>query len=505
MTTGTTLPYAYGKVVALRIALGGISHETNTYADAVTGPTDLDGFVVRRGDRILRARGTATFVGGFLDGCDEVGAEPVPTLWAWANPSGTITAAAYASLRDELLDRLTAALPVDAVALELHGAGVVEGIDDLEGDLGAAVRDLVGPDVTLVAALDLHGNITDRMAETFDVFFGNHLYPHTDGRERGHEAVAAVPRILAGTWAPVTHVVHLPMLLPPASTDPGEPAAEMNEVCRAVEARPGVIDCTVFHGFPYVDVPHVGVHVVVTTDGDRPLAAACAEEVGAWAWENRERFRKEAHSPDGAVRTARKLVAEGTRPVVVNETCDNPGGGAPGDGTHLLRAMLDADLDDAAFGFVADPEVAAQAHRAGVGARVEVRLGGKHGDLHGPPLALTGVVRSLTDGRIVLQHMMKGVLIDLGPSARLHCDGVDVIVTSQPFQTLDAEVFLLHGIDVTRCSVVGLKSSQHFRAGFRHLAGAILTADAPGLTTTQVEVFDHLRADGPLWPARPTG
>ena len=109
-------------------------------------------------------------------------------------------------------------------------------------------------------------------------------------------------------------------------------------------------------------------------------------------------------------------------------------------------------------------------------------------------------MRTLTDGRIVLQHMMQGVLVDLGPSARLHCDGVDVIVTSQPFQTLDAEIFLLHGIDVTRCSVVGLKSSQHFRAGFRHLAGAILTADAPGLTTNHVEVFEHARAGRPLWP-----
>jgi microcystin degradation protein MlrC len=455
---------------------------------------------VRRGDRLLRSRGTATFVGGFLDACDELGAEPVPTLWAWANPSGTITAEAYATLRDELLERLAAVLPVDGVALELHGAGVVDGIDDLEGDLGAAVRTLVGPAVPIVAALDLHGNITDRMVDAFDAIFGNQLYPHTDGHERGHEAVSAIPRILDGTWSPTIHVEHLPMLLPASTTDPGEPAAEVNERCRAVEQRPGVIDCTVFHGFPYVDVPHVGVHVVVTTDGDRASAEAWAREVGAWIWEHRERFRKESHSPESAVLTAGKLAAEGTRPVVINETCDNPGGGAPGDGTHLLRAMLDADLQDAAFAFVADPEVAAAAHRAGVGARLEVRLGGKHGDLHGPPIDLAAEVRTLTDGRIVLQHMLRGVPIDLGPSARLRCGGVDVIVTSEPFQTLDAEVFLLHGIDVTRCSVVGLKSSQHFRAGFAHLAGANLTADAPGLTTNQVEVFDHPTAPQPLWP-----
>lgn len=421
-------------------------------------------------------------------------------MWAIASPSGTVTAEAYEELRDELLARLAAALPVDAVALELHGAGVVEGIDDLEGDLGAAVRDLVGPDVPVVAALDLHGNITEAMVEHFDLLIGNQLYPHTDGRERGYEAVAAIPMILSGDWRPVTHVEHLPMLLPASTTAPGEPAAEMNERCRAVEARPGVIDCTVFHGFPYVDVPHVGVHVVVTTDRDPAAAEAGATEVASWIWEHRERFRKEAHTPDGAVRAARDLVAAGTRPVVVNETCDNPGGGAPGDGTHLLQAMLDGDLTDAAFGFVADPDVAAQAHRAGVGAKLDVRLGGKHGDLHGPTLSISCVVRTLTDGRITLQHMMEGVRLDLGPSARLQCGGVDVIVTSVPFQTLDAEIFLLHGIDVARCSVVGLKSSQHFRAGFASTAGAILTVDAPGLTTNRVEVFDHPRANQPLWP-----
>lgn len=484
----------------MRIALGGMSHETNTYADSVSGLTGLERFMVRRSDQILKAQGTDTFLGGFLDGCEEIGAVPVPTLWALASPSGTIATDAYVALRTELLDRLGAAMPVDAVALELHGAGVVEGIDDLEGDLGDAVRRLVGPDVPIVAALDLHGNITDAMAVSFDALFGNQLYPHTDGRERGHEAVAAVPRLLAGTWRTETHVEHLPMLLPASTTEPGGPAAEMNEICRAVEQRPGVIDCTVFHGFPYVDVPHVGVHVVVTTNGDRPLAAACAEEVAEWIWGHRERFRKESHSPDSAMASARKLLGEGARPVVINETSDNPGGGAPGDGTHLLRAMLDADLADAAFGFVADPTVADIAHQAGVGARLEVSLGGKHGDLHGPPIELSCTVRTLTDGRFELQHMMKGVAIDVGPSARLSSGGVDVIVSSRPFQTLDAEIFLLHGIDVARCSVVGLKSSQHFRAGFGRLAGAILTVDGPGLTTNQVEVFDHPRAGRPMWP-----
>src|SRR5262249_11526588 len=129
------------------------------------------------------------------------------------------------------------------------------------------------------------------------------------------------------------------------------------------------------------------------------------------------------------------------------------------------------------------------------------RLGGKHGDLHGAPIELAGGVRALTHGRVVLPHMMRGVRIDLRPSAPLPCDRGDVIVASKPVQNPDAEIFLPPRIDAPPCTVIGLKSSAHFRAGFRDIAGAILTADAPGLTTNKVEVFDHQRAGRALWPS----
>jgi microcystin degradation protein MlrC len=487
----------------VRVAIAGIGHETNTYADEVTGTTGIDSFQIARGDAILKMRGANLGIGGFLEACDEPGAETVPVFWAYSFPSGTIEADTYASLKAELLERLAAALPVDVVALDIHGAGVAEGVDDIEGDLGAAVRDLVGPDVPLVAALDLHGNVSDEMGALYDGLFGCQLYPHTDLADRGREAVQAAARMLAGEIRPVTVVEHLPMLLPPATTDPGQPAAALNEVCAQVEARPGVIDCTVFHGFPYVDTPAVGAHVVCITDGDPDAAAAGARHVAAWLWEHRDEFRHEVHSPTSAMTATRKLVEEGRVPVVINETSDNPGGGAPGDGTNLLRAMLDAGIEGATFGFIADPETAAAAHAAGVGARIEVRLGGKHGDLHGTPVTGEAYVKSLTDGRFVLQHMLRGVQMDLGPSARLVLGGVEVIVTSNPFQTMDSEIFLLHGIDVTRASVIGLKSSQHFRAGFRDIAAEILTADSPGLTTNLVEVFERTRSATPLWPKDP--
>jgi microcystin degradation protein MlrC len=485
----------------MRIAVGGLSHETNTYAVASTGMTTEDRFFTLSGERIREQfSGSGWAIGGVLDECARRGDDAIPTFFAWAEPSGTIDADTYLALKVRLLDAIGAAMPVDAVALELHGAGVVEGIDDLEADIGAAIREIVGPDTPIAGTLDLHGNATPAMASTYDLLLGCHLYPHTDLYDRGVEAVELLHRIVDDGLRPVIHVEQLPMLMPTTTTDGDSPAARANAVCATIEARPGVIDCTLMHGFPYTDVPDTGASIIAIADGDRRLASEVGNEMARWVWANREDFRSENDTPESAVRKAANATAH---PVVINETSDNPGGGTPGDGTHLLRAMLDAGLTDACFGFISDPEVVDAAIAAGVGNTVKVHLGGKHDDLHGSPIQLEGLVRCITDGRFVLRAMLAGLELDLGPSVRLTVDGVDVVVMSKPFQTIDPEVFLLHGIDVTRYKVIGLKSSQHFRAGFRDLAAQIVTADSPGLTTARVEVFDHVRLARPTWPIDP--
>lgn len=493
------------------LGIGGLVHETNTYATATFGETERDAFRAVWAERLIDAhRGVRSCVGGMLDAADELRASVVPLWWASAEPSGTIDAEAYASMRADLLAAIEQAMPFDALALDLHGAGVVEGTEDLEADLGRAVREIVG-DIPIVVTLDLHGNISDDMAAVYDVMLGYHLYPHTDCWERGHEAVMLLPRLLDGSLRPAAHVEHLPVLLPTSTTDPGFPAHDMNELCYRLEQIDGVVDCTVFHGFPFTDVPEVGVHVAVTTDGNADLARRVGGEVGRWIWENRERFRTESPTPEQAVRLAlaawdAQLAGKddaARRPVVVNETNDNPGGGTPGDGTHLLRAMLDAGITDAAFGTMYDPEVVAAAHAAGVGQSIDVSLGGKHDSLHGEPLHVSAYVKTLTDGRFVLTALAIGARVRLGRTARLQIGGVDVIVAERRTQTFDPEVFLMHGIDVRRCRLVAVKSSNHFRAGFGPLAAEIITADAPGLTTNRVEVFEHARAARPLWPTDP--
>ena len=492
--------------MSLRVAIGGIAHETNTYATACFGPSELDRFHRWRGATIVeRNRGVHTCIGGIIDGADENGVSLLPTYFATAEPAGTISSRAYASMKQVLLADLERVGPVDAVLLDLHGAAVAEHVDDLEADLGTAVRAVVGPRVPIAATLDLHANVTDSMTAVFDLLVGYHLYPHTDMRERGLEAIELLVRMLRDELHPMGHVEHLPMLLPTSTTDVGHPAHVMNQLCAELERAHDLVDCTVFHGFPYTDVPHVGVHVHASAHRDRPLAARSASRVARWIWEHREQFQPEVHTPEAAVRRA-AAAREG--PVVLNETSDNPGTGAPGDGTRLLRAMIDAGLANACFGFVVDPAAVDTATSAGVGSTVELRLGGRHDpNRSGGPLTVRAHVKAITDGRFTLRAMAAGARVNIGPMARLEIggpDGIDVLVSSRRAQTFDPEVFLLNGIDVERYDVVALKSSHHFRAGFGHIAREIITVDSPGLSTVRLEHFERRAAPGPLWPIDPT-
>ncbi|MHB8508911.1 MAG: M81 family metallopeptidase [Candidatus Dormibacteria bacterium] len=477
----------------MKVVIAGLMHETNTYC---AEPTGSDAFRVHRGAEAVAEYGEARiYPGGMLVAARDLGMDAALAFFAVAEPSGTIRASAYDAMKEDLLSSVKAELPADAIALALHGAGVVEGIDDLEGDLIREVRALVGPEVPIVVSLDLHGNITEAMAADAQILLGVHEYPHIDMYERGYEAVQLIPALLAGA-KPVSHIERLPMLLPTTTTFGGA-MGEINQLCQEMERRPKVMDVTLFHGFPYTDIPDVGVFAIATTDGDPALARACARELASVVWERREEFLQENLTPAQAIQRA--LAVEGN-PVVINETSDNTGGGTPGDGTHLLRAMLEANLDKACFGFIVDPEVAAAAHAAGCGAEINIRLGGKTDRLHGDPIETRAYVKSLSDGRFVLTHFAAGLKFDLGKMCRLAIGGIDVIVGSVRSQTFDTELFILNGIDVGQFHIVALKSSQHFRAAFEPIARQIITADSPGLTSLRLETFDRKRAPGPMWP-----
>lgn len=491
----------------MRIAIGGISHETNSYATAHTGATDLGRFNQFEGPEILdEYAGTATYLGGAIAGAEGTGATVVPTFFAEAQPSGLVAASTFAALTRRLVTRLRAAGPVDAVLLQLHGACSAEAVTDADARIAAVVRGVVGNRVPIAAVFDLHGNPTTDLIDLVDVPLVTHHNPHADQADRAVEAVGLLQSVLAGRLRPSAVVCPVPMLIPPTTTYHGVGAEVLGAALEA-ETAAGVVDCSVFHGFPYTDTPAAGSAVVATADGDRATAQGAAARVAARLWRDRERFLPTALlGPSEAVAAADEHASRRGGPVVVNEASDNPGVGTAGDGTHLLRALLDARpaAGTACFGFVVCPATAAAAHVAGAGTEIAVRLGGWSSPLSGAPVRTNARVVATTDGRFALTAFAPGMKVDLGPCARLDIDGVDVVVASRPMQTFCPEVFTLHGIDVTSRRIVALKSSQHFRDGFEALATAIVAAEGPGLGTSRVETFVRQHATRRLWPLERT-
>jgi microcystin degradation protein MlrC len=489
-----------------RIAVGGVIHETNTYATEFSGLTPLSAFEQFHGADIERAfRGANHLVGGITDAAISDGAEPVYTYLAQATPSATIAADAYRKMKQSLLDGIRGVLPVDAVLLAMHGAGVAEETDDIEGDLARAVRDIVGPTVPVAAVYDLHGNMTDAMKDACDITLPCKLYPHTDLRDVGERAVSLLLRMIKGTLRPQTRVRTLPMLPYILPTEQGFVPAAVNEICRKLAGQAGVIDCSWFHGFPYADIAVPCPAAICTTDSDAALAERCVDEIAAWIWEHREDFRPEMLSPAAGVAEAmRKAQAGQAGPIIINEYSDNPGGGAPGDGTHLLRALLDANPspETCCFAAINDQAVVNQAKQAGIGAIIRVSLGGKKGRFQGWPIIADAYVKAITDGRYTNRpgSMKEGVHFDLGHMCRLVINGVDIIVASRAEQMFDYAPILLHGIDVSLRKIVAIKSANHFRAGFKSVAADIISVNGEGLSTAAIESFPRERLSASLWP-----
>ncbi len=486
----------------MRIAIGEFAHETNTFCP---GFTELDAFKSTfwcEGDEIFTVnRGVRNDLGGMIEAGERLGIElaPMPRDHDPAfgdgfparvrNNSRHPVRVIWTRLVRSMRSAWRCTEQVRPTVSRTWKARFWPSC------AGRSVRE-----IPIFVSLDLHGNTTDAMLEHTTGAFYCHEYPHIDTFDRGAEIVEMAYRFLKGEVKPTNYLLKLPLIIPPSTTFSG-PAKAINERCFEWEAKPGVIDCSFTHGFPHTDVSVVCTSVLVTTDNDPELARTVAEDVAALIVASLDQFHQPLPGADEAIIQA---LAATELPVVVAEVSDNPGGGAPGNGTHLLRALLAANEPQTCFGFIWDPQTALQAHAAGPGSTIEVTLGGFTDELHGAPIVASAYVKSVTDGRFVLVNPMgAGSTVDLGKMARLVIGNVDVIVGSNRAQTLDAQLFLLHGIDVREMRIVAIKSQQHFRGGFKDIAGTIIRCDTPGLTTSELAhlPFQHIKR--PIWPLDP--
>ncbi|MCA8929115.1 MAG: M81 family metallopeptidase [Alphaproteobacteria bacterium] len=492
-----------------RIAVGGFHHETNTFA-----PTraSFDHFERTDGWPGL-LRGTAmlpTLAGkniplaGFAAAAQSDW-ELLPTVWCNASPSAHVEEAAYEPIVRMLTEDLAALGPVDAVFLDLHGAMVCEHLEDGEGELLRRVRAIVGPDVPIVASLDLHANVTAAMVEHSDLLVGYRTYPHVDMAETGARCAALMARIFregkpAKAWRKLDFLISINWqcsLVEPARS-----------VYRAMaEGETGAIWSLSFTpGFPPADITDCGPAVLAYASSS-PRAEAAAEAAASTIALQEDEFDGGYFTPAGAIAEAKTLLEQGVHPVVIADTQDNPGGGGDGNTAGMLAALVAERAENAVLGLYIDPDVAAKAHAAGTGREISACFGGFWpGD---EKICLRAEVERLGDGRF---HCTGGFYggndMDLGPMALLRLAGHDirVVVASRKVQAADREMFRHVGVEPKDAAVLVLKSSVHFRADFTFDGGEILIATAPGpVTADPAELpYRHLRpgvrlgANGPV-------
>ena len=489
----------------MRIVSGGIQHETNTFALVPTTLSDFQrdsdcGDDLLGGDTLRELySGTGTIHGGYLDESAARGIELDPVLSVHAQPAGRVEQSSFTWMLDLLLSRIESAAPFDGVVLDLHGAMVTDLDEDAEGVIVSAVRDLVGPGMPLVVTLDLHANITSRLANVADCLVGFDTYPHVDMNERGREAIVLLESMIRGEVHPEQAFRQLPLMtMPPMQCTLREPMRDLVERLHEMESQPGVLTATIAMGFPFADIRDAGVTVLVTTDGDRELAESSVEELAGWVWALRDELQPSLTTVEEAMRYS---MEESTGLVILADGSDNPGGGAPCDGTVALSAMIAADFQGGVVGVLYDPETAARAHQLGEGAQAEFRIGGKTDSCHGDTVVVSARVGCLGDGRFEFGGPMKrGCPGQLGPMAVLEVGGVEVVVASRRMQLLDTEMLRIVGIDPSTKRLLVVKSAVHFRADVGRWAETIFDADTPGIHRPDFSGFDYQNVRRPIYP-----
>lgn len=476
-------------------------HETNRYA---YGITDMQAYRQRNavfGEAAVRQQfaGAENEMTGFDDYFADVpGYQVVPVLAMNASPGGVVAQSVWELVKDSLLEAIDQTPQLDGLLLCLHGAMVTEELEDGEGELLQILRQRLGTNVPIVATLDLHANVTEKMIRNVDAFFAYDYYPHTDLYETGKRAARCMHRALEGEVSPVTAYCKLDMMLPYMPTENPTFAPFLAQALKMRE-KGKLIDVTICHGFFASDIYEQGVAVLAVADGDVQLAQKTADELGAQIFSARKQLRREFLSVQEAVAQA---LSSTQFPVVLADVSDNPGSGGSVDSTALLRELIKQDAQDAAVSVIYDPETVQQAKEAGIGNRISVQLGGKIApEVTGGPICCDAVVKALTDGKFRNQgKMWHGVQMNFGDCALLQIGGVLVIVCSVRAQPLDLEVYRHCGIQPEKMKILMVKSAAQFRASFGTIAAQILDVQAPALAPQNPQALPLSHSRRPIYP-----
>lgn len=475
--------------------------ESNRYAKGVSGLKEYMEREYLFGEDQLRNafEGARNEIGGFFHVLDQ---EPdcmlVPIFALNASPGPVTDQIIWDQVREALLNAIETLPCVDGVLLALHGAMVTEEMEDGEGELLQVLRDRLGPDIPIVATLDLHANMTQKMMDHATAFFPCDYYPHTDFFEAGVRAARCIWQTVNGEVRPIMKWKKMDMLFPYVLTQSG-PFVPLLRKAQSWREMGTLLNASICHGFFAGDIYEQGAAILTVSDGNGDLAQSLADELAEDVWDARELLNRHFYTPEEAVALA--MQAE-QGPVVLADVADNPGSGATTDSVLLLRLLLEAGAADTAVAVIYDPQVVQQAEQAGVGASINVELGGKLApEITGGPLLCRAKVAKLTDGRFRNRDQMnQGVEMLFGNCAVLLIDGIHVIVCSNHTQPYDLEIYRHCGIKPEQMRVLVVKSAVHYRASFGTVAKQILDVETPALGPMNPKMLPLAHSRRPIYP-----
>ncbi len=484
----------------MRILIGRYGHEANTFSSKLT---DFESFkeVGRwvRGEILLeRFAGSPCYLGGIIDMGNANGVTMYPSVSCEAAASVLSQECINLAMEEILEDvRIGMKVGLDGICFMLHGAGCAEGIEDLESYVLERFREIVGDEMPIFVPLDLHANITPRMAELATLFGIKH-YPHVDCKIAGALAMETCIKSIRENRKPYTAYVRVPLLIAcSAGYTFKEPFLSIQRYFEDYKKKYGLIDITLFHGFPFCDAKFTSASIVVVGwENPEKHAKALADYI----WSRRKEFVTESLSAAQALDRAESSRAPGY--LVINELSDNPGAGTPGDGTHLLRELLKRNLKKSIFGFIYDKEAVKILFRHSVGDKVSFSLGGNTETIHGEPLWIEDAeILAFANGdHFSCSPLFTGLPRSIGKCARVRVRNVEIIVGSIRTQTFDDRPFLVTGADIEQYRYVCLKSAIHFRAFFNERAGEIIPCDSPGISSCNLASYDYHRVMRPIYP-----
>ena len=466
-------------------------HETNSFAPL---PANEQAFRNCRylvgQEEVESLRDFGVEMGAFIkhfDNCPDM--ELIHTVAAYASPCGHVTTDMFDFVCGEVKKALEEKGPFDAVLCELHGAMVADDHPDGEGDLLELIRSYVGPDIPVISTLDLHANVTPKMARHATALFPYEKYPHVDIYEVGQLAAQIMEQTLNNKVSPTMAYRYIPFLLPLFPSDFPEMKV-LYDYAKKLQDESGAITVRFTHGFFPADIEEMGMSVLVVTDGDKALADELADKMEAEIVRNIPNLKRDYPPLDEVLDMA---LEPSDAPFAIGDTSDNPGAGAVGDTTHILRRILERGITGVALATILDPESVKTCVKAGVGSTVELALGGwTNPEYSGGPLNVTAYVKSISDGKYKYKGpMMRGAESNHGTTAVLEIAGNTVLVSSLNRQPFDLEIFRSNGVEPKDYRILVTKSSIHYMADFSSVARKCISVSMPGYSVSVPEGYNY--------------